>query len=89
MVNVFHVPGMLELRTAFFLTGIVNGQLTSWPTVFFVLFRETLETAIIVSVLLSFLKQTLDPVEDKVTLRKLRRQVALPLSPARGWPSPC
>ncbi|KAI9818621.1 MAG: hypothetical protein M1832_004394 [Thelocarpon impressellum] len=43
--------------------------------VFFVVFRETLETAIIVSVLLAFLKQTLGPERDAVTYKKLVRQV--------------
>ena len=44
--------------------------------VFFVVFREMLETVIIVSVLLAFLKQTLDgPNADKRVYRKLVRQV--------------
>lgn len=44
--------------------------------VFFVVFRETLETAIIVATLLAFLKQTLDgPERDVVTYKKLVRQV--------------
>lgn len=44
--------------------------------VFFVVFRETLETAIIVSVLLAFLKQTLDgPESDQTIYKKLRKQV--------------
>ncbi|KAG9242234.1 putative iron transferase [Calycina marina] len=44
--------------------------------VFFIVFRETLETAIIVSVLLAFLKQTLDgPSRDVVVYKKLVRQV--------------
>lgn len=44
--------------------------------VFLVVFRETLETVIIVSVLLAFLKQTLDgPNADRATYKKLRRQV--------------
>jgi hypothetical protein len=50
-------------------------QVFSVP-VFFVVFRETLETVIIVSVLLAFLKQTLDgPNADKKVYRKLVRQV--------------
>jgi high-affinity iron transporter len=44
--------------------------------VFFIVFRETLETVIIVSILLAFLKQTLDPKQDSVTYKKLRRQVS-------------
>lgn len=44
--------------------------------VFFVIFRETLETAVIVSVLLAFLKQTLDGVnQDTVPYQTLVRQV--------------
>ncbi|KAG6025105.1 hypothetical protein E4U41_001606 [Claviceps citrina] len=44
--------------------------------IFLVVFRETLETVIIVSVLLAFLKQTLDgPDRDVKTYRALRRQV--------------
>ena len=44
-------------------------------SVFFVLFRETLETSIIVSVLLSWLQQTLGQDEDRAIYTKLRRQV--------------
>ncbi|TAQ83870.1 hypothetical protein B7494_g7806 [Chlorociboria aeruginascens] len=44
--------------------------------VFFVVFRETLETAVIVSVLLAFLKQTLDgPNRDAAVYKKLVKQV--------------
>jgi high-affinity iron transporter len=44
--------------------------------IFFIVFREALETVIIVSVLLAFLKQTLDgPISDPVIYRKLRNQV--------------
>jgi high-affinity iron transporter len=44
--------------------------------VFFVVFRETLETAVIVSVLLAFLKQTLGgPDRDRATYIKLVKQV--------------
>ncbi|KAI9763656.1 MAG: hypothetical protein M1840_000370 [Geoglossum simile] len=45
--------------------------------VFFIVFRETLETSIIVSVLLAFLKQTLDGEQNAVTHKKLVRQVWL------------
>lgn len=46
--------------------------------VFLVVFRETLETVIIVSVLLAFLKQTLDgPNRDVKVYKQLRRQVWL------------
>ena len=44
--------------------------------VFFVVFRETLETVVIVSVLLAFLKQTLDgPNRDVVLHKRLVKQV--------------
>jgi high-affinity iron transporter len=44
--------------------------------VFFVVFRETLETVVIVSVLLAFLKQTLGgPDQDAVLRKKLVKQV--------------
>lgn len=45
--------------------------------VFFICFRETLETSIIVSVLLAFLKQSLGPDRDPATYKKLVRQVSL------------
>lgn len=46
--------------------------------VFFVIFRESLETVIICSVLLAFLKQSLDgPQRDVVVYKKLVRQVWL------------
>lgn len=55
--------------------------------VFFVIFRETVEVGIIVSVLLAFLKQTLDgPSRDVVVYNKLRRQVR-PASPPSPFPS--
>ncbi|KAF2843560.1 plasma membrane iron permease [Patellaria atrata CBS 101060] len=43
--------------------------------VFFICFRECLETAIIVSILLAFLKQTLGPDRDPIVYKKLVRQV--------------
>ena len=43
--------------------------------VFFICLRETLETGIIVSVLLSFLKQTLGPESNSQTYKRLVRQV--------------
>ncbi|KAF2265176.1 iron permease FTR1 [Lojkania enalia] len=43
--------------------------------VFFICFRECLETSIIVSVLLAFLKQTLGPEHDAMTRKKLIRQI--------------
>ena len=45
--------------------------------VFFICFRETLETSIIVSVLLAFLKQTLGHDQNLATYRKLKRQVSI------------
>ncbi|QDS77479.1 hypothetical protein FKW77_000020 [Venturia effusa] len=43
--------------------------------VFFICFRECLETGIVVSVLLSFLKQTIGPEHDPSVYKKLYRQV--------------
>lgn len=44
--------------------------------VFFIVFRETIETGIIVAVLLAFLKQTLDgPKRDEAVYKKLVKQV--------------
>lgn len=43
--------------------------------VFFICFRECLECAIIVSVLLAFIKQTIGPEKDPETYKKLKRQV--------------
>jgi high-affinity Fe2+/Pb2+ permease len=43
--------------------------------VFLVVFREALETVIIVSILLAFLKQTLGGSEDLGAYKKLRKQV--------------
>ncbi|KAF1983987.1 plasma membrane iron permease [Aulographum hederae CBS 113979] len=43
--------------------------------VFFICFRECLETSIIVSVLLAFLKQTLGPERDPVIYKRLVKQV--------------
>jgi high-affinity iron transporter len=47
--------------------------------VFLVVFRESLETVIIVSVLLAFLKQTLaGPERDVAVYKRLVKQVAPP-----------
>ncbi|KAF2715782.1 plasma membrane iron permease [Pleomassaria siparia CBS 279.74] len=46
-------------------------------SVFFICFRECLETSIIVSVLLAFLKQTLGPEHDAAVRKKLVKQVWL------------
>ncbi|KAL8711163.1 MAG: hypothetical protein Q9220_004308 [cf. Caloplaca sp. 1 TL-2023] len=43
--------------------------------IFFIVFRETVEVSIIVSLLLSWQKQTLQPGSDDKTNKKLRRQV--------------
>ncbi|CCU82447.1 plasma membrane iron permease [Blumeria hordei DH14] len=46
--------------------------------VFFIVFRETLETAVIVSVLLAFLKKTINnPDSDKAVYKRLVRQIWL------------
>ena len=47
--------------------------------VFLIVFREALEAVIIISVLLAFLKQTLDgPNRDVQVYKKLVRQVNIP-----------
>jgi high-affinity iron transporter len=43
--------------------------------IFFIVFRETIETGIVVSVLLSFLRQQLGPEHDVAVYKKLRKQV--------------
>lgn len=78
MVNVFAVPGMIALDY----TISVANDLTS---VFFICFRECLETSIIVSVLLSFLKQTIGPEHDPAVYKKLYRQVRI----TRNFKSSC
>ena len=74
-VNVFAVPGK---HTNFFDSVRIeyNADASPFSKVFFILFRETLETSIIVSVLLAFLKQTLGHDSDLTTYKKLRRQVS-------------
>jgi high-affinity Fe2+/Pb2+ permease len=44
--------------------------------VFFIVFRETLETGLVVSILLAFLKQQIGPEQDKKTYQRLRKQVS-------------
>jgi hypothetical protein len=50
---------------------------TDPTSVFFICFRECLETSIIVSVLLAFLKQTLGPEYDAAVRKRLVRQVCI------------
>jgi high-affinity Fe2+/Pb2+ permease len=45
--------------------------------VFFIVFRETLETSLVVSILLAFLKQQIGPEHDAKTYKKLRNQVCI------------
>ena len=66
---VFAVPGMYAGNCA------VGTTMADWTPVFFICFRECLETSIIVSVLLAFLKQTLGPDRDAAVYKKLVRQV--------------
>ena len=70
-VNVFAVPGKISRHHK----HICPMQLTR--IVFFICFRECLETSIIVSVLLAFLKQTLGPQNDRAVYKKLVKQVWL------------
>lgn len=48
--------------------------------VFFIVFRETVETSLVVSILLAFLKQQMGPEHDVKTYKKLRNQVRTHLS---------
>jgi high-affinity Fe2+/Pb2+ permease len=48
--------------------------------VFFIVFRETLETSLVVSILLAFLKQQIGPEHDAKTYKKLRNQVCVDCS---------
>ncbi|KAJ4299499.1 high-affinity iron permease [Kalmusia sp. IMI 367209] len=61
MATVFALPGKLTVAGC--------------CIVFFVCFRESLETSIIVSVLLAFLKQTLGPEQDDAIRKKLVKQI--------------
>ena len=45
------------------------------PPVFFICFRECLETVIIVSILLAFIKQSIGPEQDRSLYKKLVKQV--------------
>lgn len=67
MVNVFAVPGKSD--------GAITFIVLNCSLVFFLCLRETLETSIVVSILLAFLKQTLGPDRDAATYKRLRRQV--------------
>lgn len=57
---------------------------TKAATVFFICFRECLETTVVVSVLLAFLKQTLGAEEDRATYKRLVKQVCMSLGFYRG-----
>ena len=52
-----------------------NAVFANIDQIFFICFRECLETSIIVSVLLAFLKQTLGPQHDATVHKRLVRQV--------------
>lgn len=52
--------------------------------VFFICFRETLETSIVVSILLAFIKQHLGPDKDVMVYKKLRKQVSYTLPTAES-----
>ena len=64
-------------RSTLLLPQDVNVLMLPIYLVFFICFRETLETSIIVSVLLAFLKQTLGHDQDLATYRRLKRQVSI------------
>ena len=80
MVNVFNVPGKSQSVHDLF----CNIPDASFFTVFFITLRECLETAVIVSVLLAFINQTLGHDQDPVTYKKLVRQVSA-ISTRTGW----
>ena len=71
MPNVFAIPSQSLVPSA--TLSDADGKIL----VFFICFRETLETSVIVSVLLAFLKQTLGPDRDPKTYKKLVRQVSI------------
>jgi hypothetical protein len=74
-INVFAVPS--KTPQSITLKDPTNSPLK----VFFVVFRESLEVVVVVSVLFAFLKQTLSgPGTDPVILRKLCKQVPSPTS---------
>lgn len=66
-VNVFAVPSKIYRTPSH---GII-----AHFSVFFICFRECLETSIIVSVLLAFLKQTLGAEGDRAVYKRLVKQV--------------
>lgn len=74
MVNVFAVPGKQSCTTLILYE--ISIDVTVLVPVFFICFRESLETGIIVSVLLAFLKQMLGPDRDPTVYKKLVRQVS-------------
>lgn len=84
MVALFAVPGMviIYIPVTFKKTSVLMESLS----VFFICFRETIETGIIVSVLLAFIKQTLGHEQDAVTYKKLVRQVCSPKATGK-WSS--
>ncbi|KAK2673858.1 Iron permease FTR1/Fip1/EfeU [Fusarium oxysporum f. sp. vasinfectum] len=55
--------------------------------IFFICFRECLETSIIVSVLLAFLKQSVGGEDDKETYKRLLKQVLSPSSTSSSFQS--
>jgi hypothetical protein len=71
-INVFAVPSKTPHSIP------LNDPTNSPLKVFFVVFRESLEVVVVVSVLFAFLKQTLSgPGTDPIIFRKLCKQVRL------------
>ena len=62
----------LQFQVRLCIRGL-NVLLNECP-VFFICFRECLETSIVVSVLLAFLKQTIGPDQDAKTYKRLVKQ---------------
>ena len=70
MADYFSLPSKLGS-----LDDIHAEVLTLTISVFFITFREALETSIIVSVLLALIKRTLTPQDDPSLRQKLANQV--------------
>lgn len=74
-VSIYNVANLCCTR--YVTDSCLNSSRVLTTTVFFICLRESLETSIIVSVLLAFLKQTLTSENDAPVYRKLVRQVWL------------
>lgn len=68
---------MFQVRKLINPIAVLNDKRTRThgDIVFFIVFRETLETSIVVSILLAFLKTQLGPDADPAVYKRLRNQV--------------